>query len=154
MADLRRRLPKVANRGPDWTESGCLRRRPGWFDCRLPPGPSRLPSHSCLDPGDQPGGFLKDVKPEKLPPEVLEREINRLAAISGVQLRMNAVGLNSEEYDLTIVDRTAYQPGSEEALAVDGIGERWRPIGWTLRLRKASFRLQSRSRGSRRGLGS
>lgn len=76
---------------------------------------------TVLDPGDQAGGFLKDAKAEKLPPEVLAREIGRLAAISGIQLRMKSVGIDSHEYDLTIVDRTAYQPGTEEARSVDGL---------------------------------
>jgi Pyruvate/2-oxoacid:ferredoxin oxidoreductase delta subunit len=76
---------------------------------------------TVFDPGDHPGGFLKDVSAEKLPPEVLEREISRLAAISGVQFRMKAVNLDAEEYDLIIVDRTAYQPGSEEARAVEAL---------------------------------
>ena len=34
---------------------------------------------------------------------------------------MNAVGLDSVKYDLTIVDRTAYQPGSEEAMALEAL---------------------------------
>jgi Pyruvate/2-oxoacid:ferredoxin oxidoreductase delta subunit len=76
---------------------------------------------SLLDPSDQAGGFLRNAKSEKLPAEVLAREINRLVAISGVLLRMNAVGPVSEEFDLTIVDRSAYQPGSEEALAVEAL---------------------------------
>lgn len=76
---------------------------------------------TLLDPGHQPGGFLKDAKSEKLPAEVLAREINRLVVISGVQLRLNAVDFNSDEFDLTIVDRTSYQPGSEEARAVDAL---------------------------------
>ena len=76
---------------------------------------------TLFDPGEQAGGFLKDAKSEKLPAEALAREINRLVAVSGIQLKMNAVGLNSDEFDLTIVDRTAYQPGSEEARAVDAL---------------------------------
>jgi Pyruvate/2-oxoacid:ferredoxin oxidoreductase delta subunit len=76
---------------------------------------------TVFDPSDRAGGFLKAVKADKLPPEVLAREISRLVAISGVQLQMKAVGLNSEEYDLTIIDRTAYQPGSEEARAVEAL---------------------------------
>jgi len=76
---------------------------------------------TLLDPGDQVGAFLRNVSSEKLPPEVLEREINRLVDISGVLLRMNAVGLNSVDFDLAIVDRTAYQPGSEEALALEAL---------------------------------
>ncbi len=74
---------------------------------------------AVFDSGGHPGGFLKDARPEKLPPEVLELEISRLAAISGVQFRMKAGSLDADQYDLTIVDRTAYQPGSEEARAVD-----------------------------------
>src|SRR5208337_2614911 len=76
---------------------------------------------TVFDPGDQPGGFLKDVRAEKLPPEVLEREISRLAAISGIRFRMKATGLDAGEYDLTIVDRTAYQPESEEMRAVEAL---------------------------------
>ena len=76
---------------------------------------------TLLGPGEQAGGFLKDAKSEKLPAEVLAREIDRLVAISGVQLRMNAGRLNSEEFDLIITDRTAYPPGSEEALAVEAL---------------------------------
>jgi Pyruvate/2-oxoacid:ferredoxin oxidoreductase delta subunit len=79
---------------------------------------------TVVDPGDRAGGFLKDVRAEKLPPEILERETSRLAAISGVQIRMKAVSVDAEDYDLIIVDRTAYQPGSEEAMAVEAlIGE-------------------------------
>ena len=74
-----------------------------------------------FDPGGHPGGFLKDVRPEKLPPEVLEREISRLGAIGGVQFRMKAASLDADRYDLTIVDRTAYQAGSEEARAVEAL---------------------------------
>jgi len=76
---------------------------------------------TVLDPSDRPGGFLKQVAAEKLPPEVLAREIDRLTAISGVQLRMKAVSLNSEEFDLIIVDSTACQPGSDEALAIEAL---------------------------------
>lgn len=76
---------------------------------------------TVFEPSDQAGGFLKDVKAEKMPPEVLTRDISRLAAISGVQLRMRAVGINSEEYDLTILDRTAYQSESEEARSVEAL---------------------------------
>ena len=76
---------------------------------------------TVFDPGDQPGGFLRDVRAEKLPPEVLEREISRLAAISGIRFRMKAVSLDAEEYDLTIVDRTAYKPESEKARAVEAL---------------------------------
>jgi len=76
---------------------------------------------TLLDPSDQAGGLLRKVKSEKLPTEILDREINRLVAISGVLLRMNAVGLDSVKYDLTIVDRTAYQPGSEEAMALEAL---------------------------------
>jgi Pyruvate/2-oxoacid:ferredoxin oxidoreductase delta subunit len=76
---------------------------------------------SVFDPGGRPGGFLKDVRAEKLPPEVLDREISRLAAVSGVELRMKAAGLDAGDYDLTIVDRTAYQPESEEARAVEAL---------------------------------
>jgi Pyruvate/2-oxoacid:ferredoxin oxidoreductase delta subunit len=76
---------------------------------------------SVFDPGEQPGGFLKDVSAEKLPPEVLDREISRLAAIGGIRFRMKAVSLDAGEYDLTIVDRTAYQPESEEARAVEAM---------------------------------
>jgi Pyruvate/2-oxoacid:ferredoxin oxidoreductase delta subunit len=91
-----------------------------------------LALHGCqvtlFDPGEQAGGFLKNAKSEKLPAEVLAREINRLVAVSGVRLMMKAVSLNSEEFDLTIVDRTAYQSGSEEALALEaltpGVGRR------------------------------
>ncbi len=32
--------------GPNREEGRCLRRRPGWFDCRLSPRASRLRSHS------------------------------------------------------------------------------------------------------------
>jgi Pyruvate/2-oxoacid:ferredoxin oxidoreductase delta subunit len=74
-----------------------------------------------IEPGDRAGGILSDARAEKLTPEVLAREVSRLAAISGVQLRMKAVSLRSEEFDLTIVDRTAYQSGSEEARAVDAL---------------------------------
>jgi Pyruvate/2-oxoacid:ferredoxin oxidoreductase delta subunit len=76
---------------------------------------------TVFDPDGPPGGFLKDVRPEKLPPEVLEREISRLASISGVQFRMKAASLDADQYDLTIVDRTAYKPGSEEARAVEAL---------------------------------
>ena len=81
---------------------------------------------TVFDPGGHPGGFLKDVRPEKLPPEVLEREISR-SAISGVQFRMKAASLDADRYDLTIVDRTAYQAGSEGSAGRGGIDERWRP---------------------------
>lgn len=76
---------------------------------------------TVFDPGDRPGGFLKYVRAEKLPPEVLDREISRLAAIGGIRFRMKAVSLDAGEYDLTIVDRTAYRPESEEARAVDAL---------------------------------
>ena len=64
---------------------------------------------------------MKYVRAEKLPPEVLDREISRLAAIGGIRFRMKAVSLDAGEYDLTIVDRTAYRPESEEARAMDAL---------------------------------
>ncbi len=76
---------------------------------------------TVLDSSAQAGAFLRNLGSEKLPSEILEREINRLVAISGVLLRMNAVGLNAVNFDLTIVDRTAYQPGGEEALALEAL---------------------------------
>jgi Pyruvate/2-oxoacid:ferredoxin oxidoreductase delta subunit len=76
---------------------------------------------TVFDPSERPGGFLKDVKAEKLPPEVLVREIERLIAISGIQLEMKAVRFNQKDYDLIIVDRTAYHPGTEQAQAVEAL---------------------------------
>ncbi len=85
----------------------------------------RLAVHGCrvtlLEPGDRTGGFLKDASPEKLQSPVLEREISRLVAVSGIRLRTKATALPAEEYDLLIVDRTAHRPGSDEARAVEAL---------------------------------
>jgi Pyruvate/2-oxoacid:ferredoxin oxidoreductase delta subunit len=74
---------------------------------------------TVLEPSAEPGGFLRDVSADKLPAEVLEREIGRLTAVSGVEIETNATEIESGNYDLVLVDRTAYPAGSDQAQAVE-----------------------------------
>ena len=70
---------------------------------------------TVFEPGDRPGGFLKDLPEDKLPAEVLEREIGRLISLSGLVLITDAVEVDPGVYDLVMVDRTAYPAGSAGA---------------------------------------
>lgn len=112
--------PSVAKRAPTGRKVAVCGTGPAGLTAAY-----HLALHGCqvtvLDPNEGPGGFLTGVSAEKLPPEVLEREISRLAAISGVRFRMKAVDLRTEGCDLTIVDQTAYRPESEEAAVLEAL---------------------------------
>ncbi len=80
---------------------------------------------TIVDPLGQPGGFLCGVAEDKLPAQVLDREINRMVKTAGLALHLNAKadvagGLPQDAgLDLILLDKTAHAAGSQ-ALAVLG----------------------------------
>ncbi len=76
---------------------------------------------ALLDAADNPGGFLNQAKAEKLPPEILSREVGRLAAASGLQMALGVAQADLKPFDLVLVDQSAHTLGSAEAQAVDAL---------------------------------
>jgi Pyruvate/2-oxoacid:ferredoxin oxidoreductase delta subunit len=80
------------------------------------------------DPAQAAGGFLAGAK--GLPPRALAREVRRLAACAGLELRPG--GLEGEPWNgaaLVVADETSHAPGSPEALAVARAAERAQEAG-------------------------
>ena len=75
-------------------------------------------SVTVLEPGEAAGGFLCQAKAEQLPPEVLAKEIERLAQVAGVNIQTQAALGSTEGMDLVLVDDGAHAPDSAEAQAV------------------------------------
>ena len=75
-------------------------------------------SVTVLEPGEAAGGFLCQAKAEQLPPEVLAKEIERLAQVAGVKIETQAALGSTEGMDLVVVDAGAHAPDSAEAQAV------------------------------------
>ncbi|MCF8121248.1 MAG: NAD(P)-binding protein [Desulfarculaceae bacterium] len=75
-------------------------------------------SVTVLEPGRTAGGFLTQAKAGQLPPEVLAKEVERLAQVAGVQIKTQAAPNFLAGMDLVLVDESAYAPDSAEAKAV------------------------------------
>jgi Pyruvate/2-oxoacid:ferredoxin oxidoreductase delta subunit len=75
-------------------------------------------SVTVCDPLDQPGGFLASVDNEKLPKEILGREINRLIRLANIQLKLGDdystldSGSMKQDWRLIIHDQTAHAKDS------------------------------------------
>ena len=78
-------------------------------------------SVTVLEPGETAGGFLCQAKADQLPPEVLAKEIERLAQVAGVTIKTQAAPGSTGGVDLVVVDASAYAPGSDEAKAVKAL---------------------------------
>ena len=76
---------------------------------------------TICDPLDQPGGFLASVDNDKLPKEILDREINRLLSLANVQLKLGGdcstldSGSMKQGWRLIIHDQTAHAKNSGPA---------------------------------------
>ena len=86
-----------------------------------------------LDPAERPGGFLNDIASDKLPPEVLDREVQRLISVAGLDIKTCMQDLEGGPYELVLIDRTAHPAGSLEetvlkkmaAQVLDGLEITW-----------------------------
>ncbi len=65
-----------------------------------------------LDPAERPGGFLNDVASDKLPPEVLDREMERLVSVAGLEIKTNRENLEGGPFELVVIDYTSHPAGS------------------------------------------
>jgi Pyruvate/2-oxoacid:ferredoxin oxidoreductase delta subunit len=99
-----------------------------------------------IDPAESPGGFLTRVSADKLPPEILDREVERLISGSGLKIEMNRDTLGGGPYELVVVDYTSHPAGSlyEKALRgmareVDDVVEiSWESSSGSLKLSQVS----------------
>ncbi len=72
---------------------------------------------AVLDPASQPGGALAGLSPDKMTPEVLSREIERLTRLADIRLETGAAidfgnpGALTSQADLVIVDPTGFSEG-------------------------------------------
>jgi Pyruvate/2-oxoacid:ferredoxin oxidoreductase delta subunit len=76
---------------------------------------------AVLDPADSPGGFLTQAKADKLPPEILAREVERLTGAAGLQMACGVAEADLKPFDLVLVDQSAYAQGSPEAQALGAL---------------------------------
>jgi len=65
-----------------------------------------------LDPAERPGGFLNDAASDKLPPEVLDREVQRLVSVAGLDVKTSREDLEGGPHELVLIDYTAHPAGS------------------------------------------
>ena len=88
-----------------------------------------IPVTVC-DPLDQPGGFLVSVDNDKLPKEILGREMNRLISLANIQLKLGndystlASGSMKEGWGLIIHDQTAHAKDSDPAKSLTMLSSR------------------------------
>ncbi|MCB2190030.1 MAG: NAD(P)-binding protein [Deltaproteobacteria bacterium] len=78
-------------------------------------------SVTVLEPGEEAGGFIRQAKSEQLPPQVLAKEIERLAQAAGVEIKTKATPSSLAGIDLVLVDASAHAPDSSEAEVVSAL---------------------------------
>jgi Pyruvate/2-oxoacid:ferredoxin oxidoreductase delta subunit len=66
-----------------------------------------------LEPDIRPGGFLSRVSTDRLDPGVLEREIDRLADVSGLRIDTGVTTVDPTGFDRVMVDESAHDPNGE-----------------------------------------
>ena len=82
-------------------------------------------SVTVFDPLERPGGFLTGLDPDRLPPAVLEKEIHRMAALGGMELKLAAewdqslAGFGEQGWDLVIHDHLSHAQGSGPAESLE-----------------------------------
>ncbi len=77
-----------------------------------------------LEPAMHPGGFLNRVSAEDLEPGVLQREIDRLVDLSGLQIETGVTTVDPAGFDRVMVDESAHDPDEEGAADIRRLSSR------------------------------